>query len=134
MNVAAITKYKPWLGVIAENEAWTMAVTGSILNMREISYLSFRSPELGQPFWSFLPLVVAGTGVRMSNPKTQVNQKSDPFRQQETFKNDPASTFSQDEIRTRAYQIYESRNRNGNQADQDWSQAETELMELVHAR
>ncbi len=70
----------------------------------------------------------------MSNPKVKVNHKSDPFRQQETFKKDPAITFSQDEIRTRAYQIYESRNRNGNQADQDWSQAETELMELVHAR
>ncbi len=70
----------------------------------------------------------------MSNPKTNVNQKSDPFRQQETFKKDPASAFSQDEIRTRAYQIYESRNRIGSQADQDWSQAETELMELVHAK
>ena len=68
----------------------------------------------------------------MSNPKIQANQKSDPFRQQEIFKKDPASTFSQDEIRTRAYQIYESRN--GNHADEDWSQAETELMELVHAK
>ncbi len=27
-------------------------------------------------------------------------------------------------------QIYESRDRNGNHADEDWSQAETELMEL----
>jgi len=68
----------------------------------------------------------------MSNPKIQANQKSDPFRQQEIFKKDPASTFSQDEIGTRAYQIYESRN--GNHADEDWSQAETELMELVHAK
>ena len=102
--------------------------------MREISCLSFRSPELGQPFWSFLPLVVAGKGLQVSNPKAKVSQKSDPFRQQETFKQDPGSTFSQDEIRTRAYQIYESRNRNGNQADQDWSQAESELMELLHAK
>jgi len=70
----------------------------------------------------------------MSDPKIKVNQESDPFRQQETFKKDPASAFSQDEIRTRAYQIYEFRNRNDNHADQDWSQAETELMELVHAR
>lgn len=70
----------------------------------------------------------------MLNPKVQVNRKPDPFRQQETFQKDPAGTFSQDEIRTRAYQIYESRDRNGNHADEDWSMAETELMELVHAR
>jgi hypothetical protein len=68
------------------------------------------------------------------NPKAKVAQKSDPFRQQETFKKDPAPTFSQDEIRNRAYQIYEFRNRNANQPDQDWTQAETELMELVHAK
>ncbi len=70
----------------------------------------------------------------MLNPKAKVGQKPDPFRQERTFKKDPARTFSQDEIRTRAYQIYEFRNRNANGADQDWSQAETELMELVHAR
>jgi hypothetical protein len=70
----------------------------------------------------------------MSNPKVQVGQKSDPFRQQETFQKDPSSTFSQDEIRTRAYQIYESRDRNGNQADEDWCQAETELMELLRSK
>ena len=70
----------------------------------------------------------------MSNPKVQVDQKSYPPKQQETFKKDPASTFSQEEIRTRAYQIYESRDRNGNHADEDWSQAETELMELVHSK
>jgi hypothetical protein len=70
----------------------------------------------------------------MLNPKVQVGQKPDPFRQQETFQKDPPSTFSQDEIRTRAYEIYESRDRNGNHADEDWSQAETELMELVHAK
>jgi hypothetical protein len=68
------------------------------------------------------------------NPKAKVGQNSDPSRQQETFKEDPVRTFSQDEIRIRAYQIYESRNRNWNHADEDWSQAETELMELVHAR
>ncbi len=38
----------------------------------------------------------------MSNPKVQGSQKPDPFRQQETFQKDPATTFSQDEIRTRA--------------------------------
>lgn len=70
----------------------------------------------------------------MSKLKVQVGQKPDLFRQQETIQKDPSSTFSQDEIRTRAYQVYESRNRNGNHADEDWSQAETELMELVHAK
>jgi hypothetical protein len=41
------------------------------------------------------------------------------------------STFSEEEIRTRAYQIYEFRGKTGSHADEDWSQAETELMELV---
>ncbi len=67
----------------------------------------------------------------MRNPKVQVGQKSNPPKQQETFKKDSASTFSQEEIRTRAYQIYEFRGRTDNHADEDWSQAETELMELV---
>jgi Protein of unknown function (DUF2934) len=66
----------------------------------------------------------------VSNPEVNVEQKSDP----DVFKQDLASAFSQDEIRTRAYQIYEFRTLNGNQADQDWSQAETELMELLGAR
>lgn len=70
----------------------------------------------------------------MSNPKVQVGQKSDPSKQPQVFKKDSASTFSEDEIRTRAYQIYESGDRTGNHADEDWSQAETELMELVGAK
>ena len=70
----------------------------------------------------------------MSKPKVQVNQKSDPSTQPEPFQKDPDSTFSQDEIRTRAYQIYESRDRTNNAPDEDWSQAETELMELVRAK
>jgi hypothetical protein len=41
------------------------------------------------------------------------------------------STFSEEEIRNRAYQIYEFRGKTDNHADEDWSQAETELMELV---
>ena len=65
----------------------------------------------------------------MSNPK--VAQKSDPSTQPKPFKNDSASTFSEDEIRTRAYQIYESRDRTTNNPDEDWIQAETELMELL---
>ena len=67
----------------------------------------------------------------MSNPKVQVSQKSDPSKQPKTLKKDSPGTFSEDEIRTRAYQIYESRDRTGKHADEDWSQAETELMELV---
>jgi hypothetical protein len=70
----------------------------------------------------------------MSNSKDQVTQKADAFRQRDTFKKDPVGTFSDEEIRIRAYQIYESGNRNGNHADDDWSQAETELMELLHAK
>jgi hypothetical protein len=67
----------------------------------------------------------------VSNPKVQVSQESDRSTQPKTFKKDSASTFSEDQIRTRAYQIYESRDRNGIHADEDWSQAKTELMELV---
>jgi hypothetical protein len=67
----------------------------------------------------------------VSNPKVQVSQKSDPSKQLEPFKNDSARAFSDSEIRTRAYQIYEFRDRTDNRADEDWSQAETELMELV---
>ena len=70
----------------------------------------------------------------MSNPKVQVGQKSDPSKQQETLKNDSASTFSEDEIRNRAYQIFESRGSVHNRADEDWSQAQTELMELEGGR
>jgi hypothetical protein len=67
----------------------------------------------------------------VSNPKVQVDQKSYPSKQQEPFKKDIASTFSEEQIRTRAYQIYESRGRTGNHPDHDWIQAKTELMELV---
>jgi hypothetical protein len=67
----------------------------------------------------------------VSNPEVQASQKSDPSKQSEPFKKDPGSTFSENEIRTRAYLIYESRDRTNNNPDEDWSQAETELMELV---
>lgn len=66
----------------------------------------------------------------MSNPKVNVSQKSDPSTEPKSVKKDSMSTFSEEEIRIRAYQIYESRGRNGNHADEDWNQAETELMEL----
>jgi hypothetical protein len=99
--------------------------------VREFSYLSFRSPELGQPFWSSFPLVVAVTGVEVFNPSVKGSQKSDPSAQPKPVKRDSMSTFSEEEIRTRAYQIYEFRGKTGSHADEDWSQAETELMELV---
>ena len=67
----------------------------------------------------------------MSNPKVKVIQKADPSKQPKPHQKDSASTFSDDEIRARAYQIYESRDRNNNSPDEDWIQAETELMELV---
>ena len=67
----------------------------------------------------------------MSTPKVQVSQKSDPSKQLEPLKKDSPGTFSADEIRARAYQIYESRGGAGNYADEDWSEAETELMELI---
>ncbi len=67
----------------------------------------------------------------MSNPKVKVSQKSAPFTPPKPCKSESASTFSDDEIRTRAYQIYESGDRNNNNPEEDWIQAETELMELV---
>jgi len=97
--------------------------------VREFSYLSFRSPELGQPFWSTLPLVVAVIGVEVSNPIVKVSQKPDPSTQPRPVKRDSMRTFSEEEIRARAYQIYEFRGKTGSHPDEDWSQAETELME-----
>ena len=67
----------------------------------------------------------------MSNPNVKVSQKSDSSAQPKPLKRDSMTTFSEEEIRTRAYQIYEFRGRTDNHADEDWSQAETELMELV---
>ena len=67
----------------------------------------------------------------MSNPKVQDNQKLVPSKLPIPLRNVSMSTFPEDEIRTRAYQIYEARGRGGNCASEDWSLAETELMELV---
>ncbi len=67
----------------------------------------------------------------MSNPKVRVTRTSARPAQPQSVQGESATTFSEDEIRTRAYQIYESRGRIHNRADEDWSQAETELMELV---
>jgi hypothetical protein len=67
----------------------------------------------------------------VSNRKTQDKQKSMPSDQPEPSLTDSVSTFSEDEIRTRAYYIYESGDRNNNHPDEDWNQAKIELMELV---
>lgn len=45
-----------------------------------------------------------------------------------------ARAFSDDEIRTRAYEIYESRGRADNHDVADWIQAQTELMELLDGK
>jgi hypothetical protein len=71
------------------------------------------------------------SGVEVSNPNVKVSQKSDSSTQPKPFKRDSMTTFSEEEIRTRAYQIYESGDRTDNHAAEDWRQAETELMELV---
>ena len=64
----------------------------------------------------------------MSKPNVQVSPKTISPIQQESPREAPASTFSDDEIRVRAYQIYESSDRTNTNADQDWFQAQTELM------
>jgi hypothetical protein len=115
----------------AKGEAWTMPVKQRTLKAREIFHLSFRSPELGQPFWSFLLLSCRCTGAEVSNPKVKTSQKPDSSTQAEPVTTGSMSTFSEEEIRIRAYQIYESRDRTHNNPDEDWSQADTELMELA---
>ena len=70
----------------------------------------------------------------MPNPKVQNTQNLPASKHSEPYKTDPVGIFSEDQIRTRAYQIYESGNRNSNNPEADWSQAETELMELLHAK
>jgi len=67
----------------------------------------------------------------VSKPKIQDKQMSVPSIQPEPTSNGSMSTFSEDEIRTRAYYIYESGDRTTNRADADWNQAKVELMELL---
>jgi DUF2934 family protein len=67
----------------------------------------------------------------VSNPKVQVSPKSTLPKHTEPSKQVPSGTFSDEEIRIRAYQIYESSDRTNKNADEDWSQAQTELMELL---
>ena len=67
----------------------------------------------------------------MSKPNVQVSPKASSPIQQESPQEAPASAFSDEEIRVRAYQIYESGDRTNKHADEDWFQAQTELMEMV---
>lgn len=67
----------------------------------------------------------------MSNRKVQVSPRPTPSKQAGPSKQGPSGTFSDEEIRVRAYQIYESSDRTNKHADEDWSQAQTELMELL---
>ena len=67
----------------------------------------------------------------MSKPKVQASVKATSPIQAEPVQSVSANIFSDDEIRVRAYQIYESRDRNGNNPDEDWSQAQTELVEML---
>lgn len=69
----------------------------------------------------------------MSNPKVQITQQP-ASKPSKPLRTDLPPTFSEDQIRIRAYQIYESGNRNSRHPDADWSQAQTELMELLHAK
>jgi hypothetical protein len=64
-------------------------------------------------------------------PKIQHKQKPVPSTQPKPSLNESVTTFSENEIRTRAYHIYEPGNRNASNAAADWNQAEVELIELI---
>ncbi len=99
--------------------------------MREFPDSSFRPPELGQLFWSTLLLVVQSQEIKCQNLMSRLIRKLSPSMKQEASQQVPASIFSDEEIRVRAYQIYESSDRTNRHAEQDWFQAQTELMEMV---
>ncbi len=65
----------------------------------------------------------------MSKSKARINPAAIP--PVEPIQNVSASVFSDEEIRVRAYQIYESSDRTNKHPDEDWSQAQTELMEML---
>ncbi len=67
----------------------------------------------------------------MLKPNAQVSAEAVSLMEQQSCPQVPASTFSDEEIRVRAYQIYESSNRTTKHAEADWFQAQTELMEMV---
>jgi hypothetical protein len=67
----------------------------------------------------------------VSNPKFQVKTRLTPSTPAQPAKQAPAGTFSDQEIRIRAYQIYESSDRTNKHADADWFQAQAELMKMA---
>jgi hypothetical protein len=67
----------------------------------------------------------------VSKTKVHDNRTSAASNQPNSSPRASVGTFTEDEIRSRAYQIYEFRNRTDDHAAEDWSQAETELMEMV---
>ena len=67
----------------------------------------------------------------MSKPKVRVSPKAIVPIGQEASQPTAVSTFSDEQIRVRAYQIYESSDRTNKHADHDWFQAQTELMEMA---
>ena len=67
----------------------------------------------------------------MSKSKVKTFPQAIPIVPETPMQNVSPSVFSDDEIRVRAYQIYESRDRNGYHADADWSQAQIELTEML---
>ena len=67
----------------------------------------------------------------MSKPNVRVSPKAIVPKEQEASQPFTASTFSDEQIRVRAYQIYESSDRTNKHAEHDWFQAQTELMEMV---
>jgi Protein of unknown function (DUF2934) len=67
----------------------------------------------------------------MSKSKVQISPAAIPPVQAEPVQSVSADVFSEEEIRVRAYQIYESSDRTNKHPDEDWSQAQTELMEML---
>jgi Protein of unknown function (DUF2934) len=67
----------------------------------------------------------------VSDTKVQVGKKPTPSKPAKPSINQvSAKAFSDGEIRTRAYELYEARGRADNHDVADWTQAETELTEL----
>ena len=65
-----------------EVEAWTRLLNQRTMESERVPYLSFRPPELGQPFWSPLLLVVASQELKCLNPKYKLARRlSLPNRQ-----------------------------------------------------
>lgn len=67
----------------------------------------------------------------MSEPKVQISPNVTSDLQAEPVQGDSVNIFTDDEIRVRAFQIYESRDRNANLPDEDWNQAQIELTEML---